>query len=373
MSIDDNRRGRSSAGGNGEARPIAHPGRRRATKIEDVAAIVGVSASTVSRALARPDRVLPETRQKILDAVRLTGYTPNVAARSLRAARSMNVLVVLSSPPKTAEGHLEAVVTPFFSELLLGIDLALSEHGYAVLLGNLYDSRQREERIVNLVTAGQVDGVLLLLGRMPHGSRHSLEESGIPMVGVTTAASPDLPVVMVDDAEAARTVARHLLDLGHRRFGYVTGPAWHPIEHVRFGGFLETLQAAGIPADAVTRYDGDFRLGSGSDAAKVFLQSAGRPTAVFAISDEMAIGFMKEIRTAGLSVPADVSLVGFDGIPFADYCEPPLTTVRQPREVIGRQAAEMLLRLMRGERLAADERVVKLDAELRVGGSTARP
>jgi LacI family repressor for deo operon, udp, cdd, tsx, nupC, and nupG len=113
-------------------------------------------------------------------------------------------------------------------------------------------------------------------------------------------------------------------------------------------------------------------VGSGVAAARSFLEGSERPTAVFAVSDEMAIGFLKEVRSAGLSVPQDVSLVGFDGIPFADYCEPPLTTVRQPREMIGRRAAEMLLRLMRGERLAASERMVKLEAELRIGRSTAR-
>jgi LacI family repressor for deo operon, udp, cdd, tsx, nupC, and nupG len=262
----------------------------------------------------------------------------------------------MSSPARNGDGHVEAMATPFFSELLLG---------------NLYDSKQREERIVNLVAAGQADGVLLLLGRMPHGSRHSLEACGVPMVGVTTPASPDVPVVLVDDVAAAGAVARHLLADGHRRFGYVTGPAWHPIERSRFAGFTNALTEAGVPAESVTRYPGDFRVGSGASAARAFLASSDRPSAVFAISDEMAMGFMKEVRDAGLSIPGHVSLVGFDGIPFVDYCDPPLTTVRQPREAIGRKAAEMLLQLMRGEHLA--ERVVMLEAPLRLGRSTAPP
>jgi LacI family repressor for deo operon, udp, cdd, tsx, nupC, and nupG len=366
MSIDD----KTPLGG---SRPAPwRNGRPRVTKIGDVAALVGVSASTVSRALARPDRVLPETRAKILEAVRLTGYTPNVAARSLRAARSMNVLVVLSSPA-WGEEQAETMVTPFFNEMLLGIDLALSAKGYGLLLGNLYDNEAREERVVNLVAAGQVDGVLLMLGRMPKSTGRSLADSGVPMIGVTTPASPDIPVVAIDELAAATAVAEHLLALGHRRFGYIAGPDWHAVEQTRFRGFMEALARAGIRSSAVTRYPGDFRAGSGSRAAGMFLAQQCRPTAVFAISDEMALGFMKEVRRAGLSIPRDVSLVGFDGIPFAEFCEPPLTTVRQPREAIGRKAAEMLIQLMEGAEVAPSDRVVRFAAELRLGASTAPP
>ncbi len=364
MSIDDSTRPRDAVKSGG----VQRAARRRVTKIEDVAALVGVSASTVSRALARPERVLPETRARILEAVRQTGYTPNPAARTLRAARSMNVLVVLSSP-----GHDEPMVSAFFNELLMGIDLALSAAGYGMLLGNLYQSVEREERVVNLVAAGQVDGVLLMLNRMPKASGRSLTDSGVPMVSVTAPAAPGLPLVAIDEEAAAAAVARHLLELGHRRFGYLGGPADHAIEQRRCAGFMATLADARIGADAVVRYPGDFRVGSGRRAGQAFVADRTRPSAVFAISDEMAIGFMKEVRQSGLAVPADLSLVGFDGIPFAEFCEPPLTTVRQPRELIGRSAAELLVALMQGTELAAEQRCIRFKAELWLGGTTAPP
>ncbi|WP_051329169.1 LacI family DNA-binding transcriptional regulator [Geminicoccus roseus] len=372
MSIEDKSASGRPAGVQAEAAAGRRNGRPRVTKIEDVAALVGVSASTVSRALARPDRVLPETRARILEAVRATGYTPNVAARSLRAARSMNVLVVLSSPASDDE-PAEAMVTPFFNELLLGVDRALSSKGYGVLLGNLYESVEREERIVNLVSAGQVDGVLLMVGRMPKTTRHSLADSGVPMVGVTTPDFENVPVVTIDEEAAVTMAAEHLLALGHRRFGYLGGPDWHPIEQVRCRGFLAALARSGIPADAVTRYPGDFRISSGIQAAATFLAQGERPSAVFAASDEMAIGFMKEVRRGGVSIPGDLSLMGFDGIPFAEFCEPPLTTIRQPREGIGRKAAELLLRLMQGRELAPEEHAVRFAPELQTGGTTAPP
>jgi LacI family transcriptional regulator, repressor for deo operon, udp, cdd, tsx, nupC, and nupG len=372
MSIDDKSASDGSSGSQAQASLGRRSARPRVTKIEDVAALVGVSASTVSRALAKPDRVLPETRARILEAVKATGYTPNVAARSLRAARSMNVLVVLSSPASDDE-PVEPMVTPFFNELLLGVDRALSANGYGVLLGNIYESVEREERIVNLVTAGQVDGVLLMVGRMPKSTRHSLADSGVPMVGVTTPDFENVPVVTIDEEAAVTMAAEHLLALGHRRFGYISGPDWHAIEQVRCRGFMAALARGGVSADAVTRYPGDFRVGSGMQAATAFLAQDERPSAVFAASDEMAIGFMKEVRRGGLSIPADLSLMGFDGIPFAEFCEPPLTTIRQPREGIGRKAAELLLRLMKGRELSPDEHAIRFAPELQLGGSTAPP
>lgn len=342
--------------------PPAAAGRPGAVHIADVAAVAGVSIATVSRALANPGRVNAATRERVLEVVRRLGYTPNLAGRRLRAARSMMVLVVVPT-----------FITPFFSELLLGVDQALSARGYGLLVGNLHGGVDKEEHLIDLVFAGGADGVVLLNGRVLHKGVRSLGHSGVPMVAVSVPPSADVPQVLVGERKAAAAVAEHLLALGHRRFGYVTGPEGSYIERERWAGYSEALAGAGIHVDTIARYPGSFHVATGVQAARRFLAQPERPSAVFAVSDMMAIGFMRTLRAAGLLVPRDVSVVGFDGIEFADYCEPPLTTVRQPREAMGRAAAELLLRLIAGEEIPPAERILRLEAALRPAESTAPP
>ena len=337
--------------------------RRRVTHIVEVAALAGVSTATVSRALSVPDRVNEATRNRVLEVVRRTGYTPNMAGRSLRAARSMTVLVVVPS-----------FITPFFSDLLLGVDRALSSRGYQLIIGNLHDGREKEARLVELVLSGQVDGVLLLNGRLLQGPVHSLADAAVPIVAVSVpAASSDLPAVLVQERQGAAAAARHLLELGHRRFGYISGPSGHFIDAERWGGYRDALQERGVRAGSIVHLPGDFHVASGLAAGARFLRLLRRPTAIFAASDMMAIGFMRAVHKAGLRVPRDVSVVGFDGIEFADYCEPPLTTIRQPRESMGRKAAELLVRLLHDEAIPVEERRLQLEVTLRPAGSTGPP
>jgi LacI family repressor for deo operon, udp, cdd, tsx, nupC, and nupG len=265
-------------------------------------------------------------------------------------------------------------ITPFFSELLLGVDQALSARGYGLLIGNLQDDALKEQRLVDLVLSGQADGVLLLNGRILQGATHSLADAGVPIVAVSVPpADADVPAVLVQEREGAAAVATHLLALGHRRFGYVSGPPGHHIERERWSGFSETLEAAGTAPDTIARFQGDFHVLSGVAAGRSYLALQARPTAVFAISDMMAIGFMRAVHAAGLAVPGDVSVAGFDGIDFADYCEPPLTTVRQPREAMGREAAALLVRLIRGETIPPEVGILRLEVSLRPAASTAAP
>ncbi len=335
--------------------------RRGAVHIAEVAALAGVSTATVSRSLTMPGRVSPATRERVLEVVRRTGYTPNVAGRNLRAARSGMVLVVVPS-----------LITPFFADLLLGVDRALSARGYGLLVGNLHDGEEKEGRLLDLLLAGQADGALLLNGHVLRGITRSLADTAIPTVAVSVPAA-DVPAVLVQDREGGAAAARHLLEFGHRRFGYVTGPTGNYSQDERWAGFRDTLAAGGVAEAGVARYPGDFHVRTGVDAARRFLAEPVRPTGIFAASDMMAIGFMRTVHAAGMKVPRDVSVVGFDGIEFADYCEPPLTTVRQPREAMGREAAELLVRLIRGEAIPAGGRVRQLEVSLRPAASTASP
>jgi LacI family repressor for deo operon, udp, cdd, tsx, nupC, and nupG len=332
------------------------PRRAASLHIADVAALAGVSIATVSRALTNPKRVSASTRERVLEVVRRTGYTPNLAARSLRAARSMMVLVVVPS-----------FITPFFSTLLVGVDRALAARGYGLLVGS-HDGGRRDSQLVNLLLAGGADGVILLDGR-------PLPAPTIPTVTVSVpAADASTPAVLVEEEEGGAAAARHLLALGHRRLGYVTGPRGY-IDDARWRGFSTALAAAGINPTDVTRYPGNFHAPTGTRAAERFLATPGneRPTAVFAASDMMAIAFIRTLHAAGLRVPRDLSVIGYDGIELADLCEPPLTTIRQPREAMGHEAAELLVRLIRGEAISLAARTLRLPITLRPGGSTTSP
>ncbi|MEM9222652.1 MAG: LacI family DNA-binding transcriptional regulator [Pseudomonadota bacterium] len=337
----------------------------RGTTIADVAALAQVSTATVSRTLAAPDRVSGPTRERVLEAVRQTGYTPNVAAQSLRVARSMMVLVVVPHQ-----------VTPFFSDLLLAIDRALSQHGYGMLVGDLTDPAEQEPRLVRLAAAGRVDGLILLNGAILRDGDRRIDNLGVPIVGLCVPAGSSVPAVLADDRGGGAAVAHHFLALGHRRFGYVSGPRGNHNEMQRYLGFARALRSAGISNNAIMRFEGDFHIPSGACAGADFLKVFRPPTAVFCASDMMAMGFIHSVQAAGVSIPQDVSVAGFDGIEIAQYCSPSLTTVEQPREAMGREAARAILDLLEageGERAKASNSRTCLGVTLRVGASSAPP
>jgi LacI family transcriptional regulator, repressor for deo operon, udp, cdd, tsx, nupC, and nupG len=332
-------------------------------KIADVARLAGVSVATVSRALANPGVVSAEARKRVLDAVRAIGYTPNAAARNLRVRRTGLVLVVVPD-----------IANAFFAEILRGIDAMLSKHGYGLIIANLDNSPAKEPRYVDLAHAGQVDGILLLCGHVPGDADRNMASAGIPVVAACERIpEAAFPQVEVNNRAAAREAVAHLVALGHQRIAYISGPRANILDQERRAGYADALTSAGLPVEPAFDLDGDFTFRSGADAAACVLAmpAATRPTAAFAANDEMAIGFLKTTHAAGFRIPQDISVVGFDGVEYADYCEPTLTTVSQPRHAIGARAALLLVQAMTATADLPDVRVT-LDAKLLVRGSTAR-
>ncbi len=322
--------------------------------------MAGVSTATVSRALSGPAQLRAGTLARVTKAVQQTGYRPNIAARTLRAGRAMLALVVVPD-----------IANPFFSDVLRGIEDTLSRQGYGLLIGNLDNGRAKEAKIVDVVRAGQVDGVLLLNGRVPRGGNQSLLQAGVPLVAICEAvAGATFPQVDVHNREAARAAVAHLAALGHRRLAYVGGPPRNVLEQERQAGFREGLKAAGLDPAQACFLPGDFTFTAGTAAATSLLALQPRPTAVFAANDEMAIGLLRTARRAGLDVPGRLSVVGFDGIEFTDYVEPTLTTFRQPRRELGQHGAALLLRAMLGEAIPPNEARLRLPAALLVRDST---
>ena len=341
-------------GEGGEARRAGAREDRRAARIQDVARLAAVSTATVSRALAYPERVSAEARAKVFDAVAKVGYLPNPAARSLRSQKTRMVLVVLPD--------LDNI---FFSRILRGIEDALFEQGYGMIIGDLDGSPDKEAHFAAFAAGGQVDGALLLNGHLFGQTREGEGKPAritIPLVALCEAIpGADIPQIEIDNRSAASRMTQHLASQGHRSIAYVSGPAINILERERFQGFKDGLEAAGLPFDSNLVIPGDYTVASGVTAGQNLLARSSRPSAVFCTSDEMAIGLMRTLFSAGLRVPDDISVAGFDDIEFAAVAEPALTTIHQPRRELGQAAATVLIDLLQGR---PTPKRIRLDTEL---------
>ncbi len=319
----------------------AHPS--RAARIEDVARIAGVSTATVSRALSDPERVSPAARERVMAAVAQVGYQPNQAARSLRSQKSRMVLVVLPD-----------ISNVFFSKILHGIEDVLFEAGYGMIIGDLDGSPEKEARFAAFLATGHVDGAILLNGHLIAGPA----PASVPLVALCEAI-PDagIPQIEVDNRGAARAATLYLASRGHTRIAYVTGPSGNVLERERFAGYRDGLAQAGLALDPDLVFAGDYTLAAGAAAAEAIAQLRARPGAVFCSSDEMAIGLMGGLDAAGIGVPDEISVVGFDDIEFAAMARPALTTIHQPRRELGRTGARVLLDLLAGRPAPAHVRL----------------
>jgi len=294
-----------------------------------------------------------------METIRRLNYTPNEAARALRVGAARMVLVAV---PNLYTGA-------FFAAVVNAIDEELSAGGYTMITGSLDGNAEKARRLVDLVYARQIDGAIILANCAGPLQSRSVLDAGIPIVAISAELDrPSYPTVLINDRECAVAQTRHLIDLGHRRLLYVSGPHDHYNEIQRSQGFREAVAAAGVGPMETQRFQGDFTVASGVEAGRFFLALRPRPTGVVCTSDEMAIGFLRTVTNAGVKAPQDVSVVGFDDIDFAEYCEPPLTTIHQPRAELGRTGARALLQLMSG--LSLTRRSIVVSGELRIRGST---
>ena len=328
----------------------------RKPTISDVARFAGISTATVSRTLATPEKVTARTRKIVMQAVRKIGYVPNLAARNLRTNRTKTILAVLPDFSNV-----------FFSRVLRGISDTLVAQGYSLIIADTRNNPQREAQYAQFILAGRVDGVLLLNGRSILAGRKG---PTVPTVSLCERI-PDAPFPHVESENraSARAMTAYLASLGHRTIGYVRGPITNVLEHERFAGYKDALREARLDYDPALVAAGDFTLESGEAAAEAYLSARRLPDAIFACNDEMAMGLIRRLSAAGVVVPDDVSVAGFDDIEFAEAYNPAITTVRQARREIGEQAAALLLKLIDGA--STVEREIRLAAGLVIRNSTA--
>ncbi|MGM3390006.1 LacI family transcriptional regulator [Stutzerimonas stutzeri] len=330
------------------------------SNIRRVAELAGVSVATVSRALRTPKVVSPETREKVFKAVEQAGYRPNLMAVQFRSRKTRNLVVLVP-----------AISNVFFARVISGIQEKAQTYGYRVLLCNTYGREDLESEYAELVHAHQADGVIQLRAFNPFAASGNREATLPPMVNACEILDDaPCPTVSLDNRAAARAMTEHLLNLGHQRIGLIKGPQGSPLTRERIAGYEDALRKVGIEPDPSLLCRGNFSLQAGYDAAKRLLAHSNRPTAIFCENDEMAIGAISCIRQAGLRVPGDISVAGFDDIPFSAFCDPPLTTICQPAEAFGQHAVEMLVALSENRPLGSDKHRV-LPFKLVTRASTA--
>lgn len=323
-------------------------------KIVDVARLAGVSTATVSRVLSNPDVVSAETRRSVEEAIRQTGYRLNHAARNLRHRRTGGVVALVPN-----------LSNPFFSQILAGMAAVLAAAGYNLLVADT--CAMGGETLLGYAEPSRADGLIVLDGSLP---AEGLARRVPVVLACEWIPGFAAPRVKIDNRAAARMAVDHLADLGHQRIGHVAGPPGNVLTEARLAGTEEALKARGLPSPTV--FAGDFSLDSGRRAGEAWLALPAdeRPTAVFLASDAMACGFIGELQHRGVAVPRDVSVMGFDDIELVAHMTPALSTIRQPRESIGRHAAQRLLDRIGGDECPDD---TVLPVELVLRGSTTPP
>ncbi|MBU6246432.1 MAG: LacI family DNA-binding transcriptional regulator [Xanthomonadaceae bacterium] len=328
-------------------------------RLEDVARAAGVSPKTVSRVLNDEANVRGPTREKVLAAMAAMDYRPHPSARSLAANRSFLVATVYDNPSSN-----------YLTEIQTGVLDACDEHHYSMMVRPLHvESADFVERIDTLISHHRPDGLLLTPPITDHPQLLArLHELDVPYASVSPMNRSGSIGAFIDEPKAAREVVGHLLGLGHRRIAHVTGHPSHGATGWRLTGYREALSAAGIPFDPALVVEGDFSFSAGVAAARQLFSLSDRPTAVFAANDDMAAGVIWAAGEHGLSVPRDVSVVGFDDTPISRQIWPTLTTIRQPSREMGRIAALELLAALRGK---GEGRMVQLPYALQVRESTA--
>jgi LacI family transcriptional regulator len=337
---------------------------RAAITIRDVAHLAEVHPGTVSRALNEQTRDLvnQETAERVLRAAEQLGYQPNPIARGLKTNRSYTVGVLIPD-----------LTNPLFPPIVRGVEDRLGDAGYTSLIVNTDNDIARERSQMEAMRARQVDGFIAATARLDVELLADAAAGGAPIVLVNRSLeNQSVPAVTVDDHRGTGLAVEHVAGLGHRRIGHVAGPQNVSTGHRRHLGFLDAMQRRGLATPAAqTTFSAAFTEAAGAQACMDLLAQAHKITAIVAANDRLAIGCYDALEARGLRCPKDISIVGFNDMPFIDRLRPPLTSVRVPQREIGTVAADLLLKqLSDGSRRHQE---ILLEPTLVVRSSTAPP
>jgi LacI family transcriptional regulator len=331
----------------------------RPITLKELAARAGVHPSTVSRVVNNDPvlRVSAETRARIEALLEETDYRPDVVARSLRMRQTFVLAMIIPD-----------ITNPLFANIFMGIEEAAGERGYGVILANTNGSAARERDHLRSLQARRVDGMILASVSLRDPSVRWLREQGIKHVLVNRYSGERDPFVGADDVAGGTMATRHLIELGHRRIAHLAGDSDVSTAAQRRRGYLRALEEAGIDPDPSLMVESGYLEATGRRDMERLLRLPCPPTAVFAVTDVVAMGAHAAVLEQGLRIPEDIAIVGYNDIPLASRLAPPLTTLRVPARDFGRLSAEMLLeQIQSGQSM---RRRVVLSPELVIRGST---
>jgi DNA-binding LacI/PurR family transcriptional regulator len=309
----------------------------RPPTIRDVARLAGVSTATVSRILSGAAEARPDTQARVLAAVHELDYRPSGIARSLKMGSTRTIGLIVTD-----------ILNPFYPELVRAIEDAARARDLAIMLCNGQEDADREATYLELLSERRVDGIIVASGSLSERHGQWLRSAPVPVVLVNCRIAGDSqPAALTDNNAAARLATEHLLALGHRRLGHITGRPTDAATDDRLAGVRAAISSAEMPPGALVVVEGDGHVTGGVRGMAELLAAPG-VTGVVCYNDLTAIGALRAIRDRGLNVPEDVSVVGFDDIDLAMLVDPPLTTIAQDTESMGRWAVEHLVEILGG-------------------------
>ncbi len=329
------------------------------TTIKDIARELGISTSTVSRALRDHPDIRQDTKDRVAALARALEYQPNFLARSLKETRTELIGVIVPS-----------ISYHFYSGVISGIEQVVQAHGYSVMVCQTEESLEREIKQIRHFAAGRVDGLIAAISGQTNDDAHFryLQRSGMPLVFCNRVADTAADKVMVDNVIGGRQAVSHLIEQGYRRIGYLGGPDFLAISNERYEGYVAAHQEAELEPSPDYLIHCDFSEAKAIEATYRLLALPNPPEAIFTVSDRVAVGVMRALRNRGLRIPEDMALIGFNDDPICAMLSPALSSVAQPKYEMGQLAARMLLEQIEGT--SNRPRTHMLKTELQVREST---
>ncbi len=328
--------------------------------IKEVAARAKVSTATISRTINQSELVSPKTAERVWRAIRELGYYPNTQARALVSGKSRIFGLIISD-----------ISNPFFPELVKAFEDTAILHAYEVIVANTDYKSDRMGLCVRRMIERKVDGVAIMTSEIDRPLLDELSKRDMPIVFLDIGkVKPLISNISVDYARGIRESVQHLVALGHKRIGFISGPSDLKSARTRRSAFLDCLRECGISEKHQIVVEGNHRVDGGQAAMREMLARPTPPTAVLTSNDLSAIGALHAIQNAGLRVPQDISVIGFDDIELSQYTQPPLTTVRLSRDELGRKAFHALSQAAEGTATAGQD--IKIATSLVIRESTAR-
>lgn len=323
--------------------------------IKEVAGRAGVSSATVSHVINGTRYVSDAVREQVLNAMAELGYRPNALARSLRSGQTHTLGLIL---PDSAN--------PFFAEVGHSIEIAAFDQGYSVILCNTENDFAKETLYMDVLTKKQVDGMIFVATGDRSDSLKNLVEMEVPTV-VMDRDFPELEldVVLTDNLQGGYLATQYLISLGHKRIGCIAGPSGINPSARRVTGYKQALEAARLAIEPKLVMNGDFHPETGWEAGRAMLSQPNPPTAIFACNDLMAMGVLRAAAELGLRVPDDLAVVGYDDIEFASYTNPPLTTIKQPKDEMGLATLRFLLGRIKDKQSAPQRALLPVSLVIR--------